>query len=429
MANLITRVADGWRNVINSVNFNEMFSNPSLTVTSYSDIQRTNAYQDALIRKIVDRLPKDGMKKGFRFENLDSEIVEFIEAKLKSLNFDKILLDQWIDSRIFGESYIFMFSNEESKEYVNPIGSEEILTISGFSSEVNPGMIDKDIILQDGKTNPNFGLPKSYTVSQTLQLSGVHNSRVIRVDGERVPKEVFERNQYRNGSVIDKVYDKAAQYDLAHTAIAPLIYSFNTKILKMNNVPELQAGPSDAEDNLKKKLQLVQESIAKNNLMILFEDDEYINNSISVSGVSDLVTQIKDQLVSVSGYPRTILLGESPKGMQSSGKSELTDYYDTVSQEQKRVAVPVIRKLVNQIMLSEYGMVHDYDIYFPPIDEMTELEDAEYRLKVAQQMQIMLDSGILSEEEVRESLFRNKFSANIELIEGADLEPIEDEPI
>ena len=421
------KIKDGFQNVINSLNFNQMLDTPSYTVQTLTDQSRTSAYQNPMVKKIVNRIPIDGMKKKFQFENLDPEIVEVIDRRINDLNFHKIALASWIDSRIYGQSYIPMFTNQNVDEYMNEIDENNVISIESFSTEINPGQEDKLILKEDGTRNPNFRLPKSYSITDTVNLPQIHNSRVIRVDGEYSPRDTFRAVNFRNASTIDKVYWKVANSDLAHKAIGPLVRSYNTKIIKMNNLPELQEGPSDAEENLKNKLRIIQEAVINGNLLLLFEDDEYINNTINLSNIDNAVNLLKDEMVAASGIPRTILLGDSPKGMQSSGQSELTDYYDYVRQEQVRVLEPVIRQLVNQIMLAEYGMIHDYDIYFPPLRELTELEEAEFRLKVAQQMQIMSDMGVLHEDEIRESLYRNKFSTNIELMEDIDRDEPENE--
>ena len=106
--------------------------------------------------------------------------------------------------------------------------------------------------------------------------------------------------------------------------------------------------------------------------------------------------------------------------MQSNGSSELSDYYDTVRQEQIRVLQPNIKAICDQILKYEFGKSFNYDIEFPAIEELNELEEAEYRLKTAQTMAIHLENGILTEEEVRSSLFSNKYTNEIVLQEDLD---------
>jgi phage-related protein (TIGR01555 family) len=220
------------------------------------------------------------------------------------------------------------------------------------------------------------------------------------------------------------VYDSVGQYQGAMDNLVPLLNTANMAILKIENLMDI--ADEETSRQISERMRLIQKTRVENQLMLLTQGDEFINHGLQLSGIKDLVEQLQNAMVAASGMPRTILLGESPKGQQSSGKSELIDYYDYVKQEQVRVLEPSIRYITNYLLKAEFGKEFEYDVEFPPLIELSELEEAEYRLKVAQQMQVYLDSGILTQEEVRNSLFTSKFTQNITLDdEGIDFNDIE----
>lgn len=402
---------DGFQNIINSLNFNNFFDNPVIVNEVYTTRDYESAYKNnALIKKIVNRIPFDGMKKQFKINNLDEDVHSVLETKLKDLNVNKKLEEAWVQSRIYGQSYILVVTNEETDNYSNEIQQSEILQLQVFSDGVNGQMPTRE------PESKNFGLPSKYNISDNyFMMTDIHYTRILRFDGEYIPQSDFITNNYKNASLIHKLYKISGQYETAHKALAPLVHAYNTKILKLENLMDIADAKTEA--SILKRIEATNQTIAKGNTIFLTQGDEYSNNSINLSGLDKIIEQFDNRLVAASGIPRNILFGDSPKGMQSNGSSELSDYYDTVRQEQIRVLQPNIKAICDQILKYEFGKLFNYDIEFPAIEELNELEEAEYRLKTAQTMAIHLENGILSEEEVRSSLFSNKYTNEIVLQE------------
>ena len=408
----IYSVTDGWNSVLNSFSFKSMYENPTLDAYTYSDQALRNAYKDPTIKNIVNSIVDDGMKKTFHIDNLDSDIVSVVENKLTYINFNDRLKQSWTDSRIIGQSYILLITDEDTGAYSEPIGDSELINVQVFTEGVIPRSFTTDV-----KSN-NFGLPASYDISNGyIQFHNIHYSRICRIDGGYLPEESFIQNRYRNESIIGKVYNSVSQLGIGRKSIAPLIDSFNTKILKLENLMDIQ--DKETEENLKNRLKLTQQSQAEQNIIFLGENDEYQNNTINLSNVDRTLDILNNAVSSDSKIPNAILFGDTISGLNATGNLELEIYYKLVKQEQVRVLEKCIRSVIDQIMKFEYGQIFDYDIVFPPIKELTEVEEADYRLKVATAMEKMIDLGVLSPEEVRESLFANKFSQNIELIDGS----------
>lgn len=414
---------DGFNQVLNAASsLRNMFKNITIVNKNFTDERLESAFKnDPLIRKIVQRPVFDGCKKHFTIENLEPEILQFLQKSYKKLDLYSKIQKAWIESRIYGQSYCFLVTNEDSNNYSLEIQESELLKIQVFGSGIWAQDIEKD------PSAKCFGLPKKYNISNSyVNIPNIHHSRIARFDGDFLPEQYFIENDYRNASIIQKVYSAAGQYQGAMDTLVPLLNTANMAILKIENLMDI--ADQETANQISKRIELIQKTRVDNQLMLLTQGDEFINHSLNLSGIKDLVEQLTNNMVAASGMPRTILLGESPKGQQSSGKSELIDYYDYVKQEQVRVLEPSIRYITDYLLKSEYGKEFEYDVEFPPLVELSELEEAEYRLKVAQQMQVYLDAGILTQEEVRDSLFTGKFTQNITLDdEGIDFDDIEDD--
>jgi phage-related protein (TIGR01555 family) len=409
---------DGFNQILNAASsLRDMFKHISVSNVNYTDQSLETAFKnDAMIRKIVSRPVFDGTKKHFKIENAEPEIIAFLEQQYKRLSLDNKLESAWTQSRIYGQSFFFLVTNEDKNNYKDEIQEAPLIEVQVFST----GMYGLDIN-QDPTSNV-FGLPSRYNISNSyLNITDIHHSRVSRFNGEYYPEDYFNNNNYRHGSIIQKVYGSVGQYQGAMDNLVPLLNTANMTVLKIENLMDL--ADDETSRQISERMRLIQKTRVENQLMLLTQGDELVNHGLQLSGIKDLVEQLTNNMVAASGMPRTILLGESPRGQQSTGRSELIDYMDYVKQEQVRVLEPSIRYITNYLLKSEYGKEFEYDVEFPPLLELSELEEAEYRLKVAQQMQVYLDSGILTQEEVRDSLFTGKFTQNITLDdEGIDFD-------
>ena len=405
---------DGFNQILNAASsLRDMFKNVTVTNTNYTDERLETGFKnDAIIRKIVSRPVFDGTKKHFKIENAEPEIIAFLEKEYKKLHIYKKLESAWTQSRIYGQAFFFLVTNEDKNNYKEEIQEAPLLNLQVFSTGMYGQNINQDV------TSSNFGLPSQYNIynsylniTEKSTPSSIHHSRVTRFDGEYLPEDYFINNQYRHGSIIEKVYDSVGQYQGAIENIPPLMNTLNMAILKIENLMDI--ADEETSKQISDRIRLIQKTRVENQLMLLTQGDEFLNHSLNLSGIKDLVEQLQNNMVAASGMPRTILLGESPKGQQSTGKSELVDYYDYVKQEQVRVLEPSIRYITNYLLKSEFRKEF----------ELSELEEADYRLKVADQMERFLNAGILTQEEVRNSLFTGKFTQNITLDdEGIDFD-------
>jgi phage-related protein (TIGR01555 family) len=73
--------------------------------------------------------------------------------------------------------------------------------------------------------------------------------------------------------------------------------------------------------------------------------------------------------------PVTRLFGRSPAGMNSTGESDMRNYYDVVRNEQDAILAPVLDKLLPVMVMSTFGKVpDDFDYVFQPIHNPTDEE-------------------------------------------------------
>jgi phage-related protein (TIGR01555 family) len=139
-------------------------------------------------------------------------------------------------------------------------------------------------------------------------------------------------------------------------------------------------------------------------------DEDYVRDTLSFGGVSDVLYQFMMMTSACTGYPMTKLFGISPGGLNSTGDSDMYQYYDMVRAKQQTELLPIIERLVH--IISEWQNIEEPKIEFNPLEQMTEKEQAELEEKKAntehrkmETYQGYIDMGIMTPAMVEELEF------------------------
>ena len=75
----------------------------------------------------------------------------------------------------------------------------------------------------------------------------------------------------------------------------------------------------------------------------------------SFAGLSDIYESFMMDMAGAAEIPATKLFGRSPQGFNSTGESELRNYYDMIAQSQERNLRPALEKLLPVMAVSCWG--------------------------------------------------------------------------
>jgi hypothetical protein len=164
-------------------------------------------------------------------------------------------------------------------------------------------------------------------------------------------------------------------------------------------------------------------------------EEEYSRDNVSFSGVPEVLYIIFMLISADTSYPITRLFGVSPAGMNSTGESDMRNYYDTVRSEQGLILQPVLLRLVR--IISQWKNIEEPYIEFVPLQTMNEKELAEVeKLKAdtdlvkASRYKTLIEIGIIEPHEARHLEFGTTLN-NIPMPEEdvlPSVETVEDEP-
>jgi len=165
------------------------------------------------------------------------------------------------------------------------------------------------------------------------------------------------------------------------------------------------------------------------------DGEDYDFKSMSLAGVKDIIDTTCNMLSAVTNIPQTILFGRSPAGENSTGDSDMENYYNFVNKIQKMMLKKNMRILLDLIFKcgqrkGDIKEIPAYKVEFTPLWSLSETEQANVdavkattEQTKAATAQIYVDMQVLDPSEVRAGLKKSEeYTINDLLNEEDDLD-------
>lgn len=338
-----------------------------------------------VVRRIIDVIPEDMTKNGYKITTqLDPDAIKKLETTFRRTSTHTKLLKGLKWGRLYGGAgALIMIDGQEDMldqslelDQVMPDSYKGLLVLDRWSG------ITPNEELVDDPGDPEYGLPKSYTITCDTLNKGirVHHSRILRFMGRDLPYLEELAENYWGASELEHVIDELRKRDNVSWNIAMLTFMANLRVMKMDGMGMMLAtGNENAQRDLYNTVQAMNSLMNNNSIQILGENDSYESHQYTFGGIADVYDRFMMDVAGAAEIPVTKLFGRSPAGMNATGESDMQNYYDTIEEKQENELRPVYDKLLPIIMMSTFGAVpDDFDYDFnpvrrPPVDEMADL--------------------------------------------------------
>jgi uncharacterized protein len=202
-----------------------------------------------------------------------------------------------------------------------------------------------DLVTEFG---PDLGMPKYYRVlsdAPALRGEKVHHSRVLRLEGIRLPYWQRVMENLWSISVLERLWDRMLAFDSATTGMAQLAYKAYQRYIKIEGYREVIAEGGQAMNNLTQFVSFIQQFASSEGVVIIDQKDDFaVVQQPSFTGLAECVVHLGQQNSGAMEIPLVRLFGQSPVGLNSTGESDLRTYYDGINKKQNReMRVPVTK--------------------------------------------------------------------------------------
>lgn len=444
---------DGYKNLINMYGTQKDSSEHyrfemDIPVT---DIElELNYEENGLFAKIIDIPADDAISKGFEYGINDKDIETFINDSLDELDFKEKVAEAIKWARLFGGALIIMIIDdggglEDPVDWDNIQGIDELLVFERPAITPDYNSIYENSQIRDGEKRGNrrskFGMPEFYEISPSDgNAFRVHESRCLLFKNGKLPRYAFNQ-EYRYFGIPEykRIHKHLQETVTSHGNGVKLLDRAIQAVYKMTGLAE-KLLTDDGTEEILKRLQAI--DMAKgilNSIAIDSEGEDYHYETITFSGVKDIVDSTCNMLSAVTNIPQTKLFGRSPAGENSTGEGDMENYYTFIEKIQTLNIKNNAKTLIDIILVAgkskgEFDYIPKYKLEFNPLWSLSEKEQADVdKIKAdteytkAQTAQVYTDMQALDASEVRKRLAENgEFTVNDILTEEEEWPEIED---
>ena len=156
-------------------------------------------------------------------------------------------------------------------------------------------------------------------------------------------------------SVLQSSLEDIKRYEATAANTASLVYESKIDVIKVKGLMQI-AGDPYREAQLLARYALA--AVAKGNngtLLLDMETEEYEQKNATFNTLPDIMDRFGLNVSGAADIPATRLFGRAPAGLNSTGESDLRNYYDRIASEQKVTITPVISTQDEMLIVSALG--------------------------------------------------------------------------
>lgn len=392
LQNLVTGFGtDRDKNVTNTFVFNE------LTQQELEDAYRG----DWIARKVIE-IPVHDATREWRAWQAEGDQIEAIEETERRIGLKAKLIKARVLARLYGGGALVLGVDGSGNPHepldptrVKQGGLKFVHAVSRH--QLTSGPIDRNPM------SPFFGEPEYYQHHvEGAAIIRIHPSRVVRFVGSPVPDDRLSVDGWGD-SVLCAIEDAVKNVAMTTSSMAAMVSELKLDIIA---VPNLLANLATTEyaSKLINRFRLANIAKSSVNALLIDKEEEWQRISASFAGSNELLQQYLLIVSAAADIPATRMLGMSPGGLNSTGESDVRNYYDRLRGEQEDIVRPAMARIDEVLIWSSLGM-RDENIHYGwnPLWQMTDDEKANIALKKAQVFQIDVSTGLLPQDALTEA--------------------------
>ncbi|MEX3859649.1 DUF1073 domain-containing protein [Paraburkholderia sp. BR10923] len=355
-----------------------------------------------LCRKIVDAPAEDMTREWITLETDDGDAHEALEDAERDYNVSDIVTSVIKWGRLYGGCALY--PSIEGEDPATPLDVESIRqgSLNGLIALDRYHVFPASNVPMIDLRNPNWR-PEFYRI-RGPSAQTIHRSRLLIMDGSQLPLTLQRQNQWWSDSVLQSLYDELQRNDTVAECTASMFFEACVDVLRIDQL-RIQLASDEGTETLKKRFELAALMKSVNHALVLDASDSYEKKVNTFAGVPEVLVTFMERMAGATDIPATRLFGTSPRGMNSTGESDMRNYYDMLKAKQEKNLRPVLELLYSILSMNAFGrLIEDLEISFKPLWQLSRKDTAQTALWNAQRDDIYLNRGVVTEAKVLEQL-------------------------
>jgi phage-related protein (TIGR01555 family) len=373
-------------------------------------------HYDDMAGRMVDVIPQEMFREGFGVETGEPGLNEIVKQKHRELETRTHLMDGQRWGRCFGggATLIGLDDGRPMEEPISPESADDIdflLTMDRrlvwpltYYTEAGPklGRVKQYLITT---VNPGGGLAYSTAV--------VHESRLILHRGMSTAEQEKRQLMSWDLSIYQRAYATLRQFNTGWSSTEQLMADGSQAVYTIGGLQAIIA--SGGEELLHERLRVMDmfRSVVRGIVLDADAHETFERKTASLEGWPQTLQQQMLRLAAAVEMPVTILMGQSPAGMNATGESDFRWFYDRIRSMQTNTVAPMIERLTALWLRTRRGAealaaaiallgkkILSVVATFPNLWRETPKDRATRELTIAQRDQIYVTTQVFSPDRV-----------------------------
>ena len=366
-------------------------------------------YVDAISDEILRH--RTTIKLGGDEQENANDLISSFEEYLKVTQFHHALAEVVKLQRLYGGAGLVLLI-DDGLPPEEPVDPARIRAVRGYVPLSRWELIPEDFSITD------YTKPSHYRITTAQRLTAeqqgqyvnvrIHSSRVARFDGLYLPWNVRVRNTGWGLPVLQLVWEAYKRYETAMSGLESMTTDADLFVHKIPGLFNRIA--SGNESDLRKRLEANNLSRSVYGGMVVDTEEELSFLNRALSNIATATDPFIKDLQAATGWPASILMGDSPGGLGKEGRFEERVWASLVEQWQELYCRTAVTEVFTYILASREGPTRGrppqkWSVEFPSVFTETDSEKAALRLQIAQVDAQYINLGVLNPLEVREARF------------------------
>ena len=345
----------------------------------------------------------DALRKGYDIksndgEDVDRDILEQIAEFDKTIKLNQRLINFGKFARVFGYRIaIFKIESDDPDYYSNPFNPDGITKDSYTGIALpDPYYITPELSGNFDPSDPDFYEPEYWVI----QGKRYHKSHVVIFRHCEVASLLKPTYLYGGISLVQQIYEKCYSAEQASNEANRLLMTKRLMVRKGDVGSALldQAGFED-------KMNFFRDTRDNYGEQIIDTTEDLLQLETALAEVTNVISQKYEQVAAVARMPSNKLMQTQLQGFASSGEPEEAIYNGMLETLQENCFTEFLERHYMCALRSIGIAPFKFTIHWPPIDTITELEQAQINLAKAQSDTAYVQMGALSSgDDVRDKL-------------------------
>lgn len=325
-----------------------------------------------IVRKIIDVVPSDMLKTWIKIlTQAEPAKITKLEKQIRQTGTKAKIMEGLRWGRLYGGAAGLIIIDGDQDKLDEPIDYDEIMVDSykGLMIFDRWSGVYPDNEKVDDINSVDFGLPKFYTITSESGSHKVHHTRILRFAGRPLPYWERQAEVQWGESEIEIIFEELKKRDNTSYNIAYLVFLANIRVLKMSDLGEVMASSNEeGKKSLYNVLEAQNWLMSNMGMYVMDKEDEFVTEQYSFGGLNDIYESFMLDVAGACEMPVTKLFGRAPAGFNSTGESDLKQYYETIETKQEEYVAPLLDKLLPIIAMSCWGEIpDDFEWEFNPV--------------------------------------------------------------